>query len=71
MKLRSFNYLLKEGLKGIWHNRLMSFASIMTVTASLIIFSLFLILSLNVDHMVEQVRSEYELLVVVDEHAIA
>lgn len=69
MKLRSFNYLLKEGLKGIWHNRLMSFASIMTVTASLIIFSLFLILSLNVDYMVEQVRSEYELLVVVDEHA--
>lgn len=69
MKLRSFNYLVKEGLKGIWHNRLMSFASIMTVTASLIIFSLFLILSLNVEHMVDQVRSEYELLVVVDEHA--
>lgn len=69
MKLRSFNYLLKEGLKGIWHNRLMSFASIMTVAASLIIFSLFLILSLNVDHMVEQVKSEYELLVVIDERA--
>ncbi len=69
MKLRSFNYLLKEGLKGIWHNRLMSFASVMTVAASLIIFSLFLILSLNVEHMVEQVRSEYELLVVVDERA--
>ncbi len=69
MKLRSFNYLIKEGLKSIWHNRLMSFASIMTVTASLIIFSLFLILSLNVEHMVEQVRSEYELMVVVDEHA--
>ncbi len=69
MKLRSFNYLNKEGLKGIWHNRLMSFASIMTVTASLIIFSLFLILSLNVEHMVNQVKKEYELLVVVDEHA--
>ncbi len=69
MKLRSFNYLVKEGLKGIWYNRLMSFASVMTVTASLIIFSLFLILSLNVEHMVEQVRSEYELLVVVDENA--
>ncbi len=69
MKLRSFNYLIKEGLKSLWYNRLMSFASIMTVTASLIIFSLFLILSLNVEHMVEQVKSEYELLVVIDEHA--
>lgn len=69
MKLRSFNYLIKEGLKSIWLNRLMSFASVMTVTASLIIFSLFLILSVNVDRMVEQVRSEYELLVVVDESA--
>lgn len=69
MKLRSFNYLVKEGLKGIWHNRLMSLASVMTVTASLIIFSLFLIVSLNVEHVVDQVRSEYELLVVVDESA--
>ena len=69
MKLRSFSYLIKEGFKGIWHNRLMSFASIMTVAASLTIFSLFLILSLNVEHVVEQVRSEYELLVVIDESA--
>ena len=69
MKLRSFHYLIKEGLKSIWINRLMSFASVMTVTASLVIFSLFLIISVNVDHMVEQVRSEYELLVVVDENA--
>lgn len=69
MKLRSFHYLIKEGLKSIWINRLMSFASIMTVTASLVIFSLFLIISVNVEHMVEQVRSEYELLVVIDENA--
>ena len=69
MKLRSFNYLIKEGLKSFWVNRLMSLASVMTVTASLVIFSLFLIVSLNVEHMIDQVRSEYELLVVVDENA--
>ncbi|MBE7042196.1 MAG: ABC transporter permease [Ruminococcaceae bacterium] len=69
MKLRSFSYLIKEGFKGLWYNRLMSIASIMTVSASLIVFSLFLILGMNVEHLIEQVRSEYELLVVIDESA--
>lgn len=69
MKLRSFKYFVTEGLKSIWINRLMSLASIMTVTASLLIFSLFLIITLNVEHMVSQIRDEYELQIIVDENA--
>ncbi len=69
MKLRSFKYFVTEGLKSIWINRLMSLASIMTVTASLLIFSLFLIITLNVDHMVSQIRDEYELQIIIDENA--
>lgn len=44
----------------------MSFASVITVTSSLLIFSLFLILSININSIVEQVRNDYELLAVID-----
>ena len=37
MKLSSCNYLVKEGLKNIWNNRMMSLASIVVLVSCLII----------------------------------
>jgi len=66
MKFRSLKYFILEGLKNIWINDFMSLASILTVTASLLIFSLFLIGTLNVNHVMTQVRDQYEVLVIID-----
>ncbi len=67
MKLRSFKYFIKEGFKSIKINLVMSLASIITVTFSLIIFSLFMIVTMNVNHVVDLLKDEYQLLVIVDE----
>ena len=69
MKFRSIKYFIFEGLKNIWINDFMSLASILTVTASLLIFSLFLIGTMNVNHIMTQVRDEYEILAVINEDA--
>lgn len=71
MKLRSFKYFISEGFKSIRINWVMSLASIVTVTFSLLIFCLFLIVTTNVNHVVDQLKDEYQLLVIVDENATA
>ena len=71
MKLRSFKYFFSEGLKSIKINWVMSLASIITVTFSLLIFCLFITVTTNVNHVVDQLQSEYQLLVIVDENATA
>lgn len=69
MKLRSFKYFISEGLKSIKINWVMSLASVVTVTFSLLIFSLFVIVTTNVNYVVDQLQNEYQLLVIVDENA--
>lgn len=71
MKLRSFKYFFSEGLKSIKINWVMSLASIVTVTFSLLIFCLFITVTTNVNHVVDQLQSEYQLLVIVDENTTA
>ena len=71
MKLRSFKYFISEGFKSIKINWVMSLASIVTVTFSLLIFCLFITVTTNVNHVVEQLQNEYQLLVIVDENTTA
>ena len=47
MKIRSFRYLVGEGFKNIWANRLMSLASIGVLIACMLIMGVSIILSLN------------------------
>ncbi|MBQ2420546.1 MAG: ABC transporter permease, partial [Clostridia bacterium] len=49
MKIRSFRYLVGEGFKNIWANRLMSLASIGVLIACMLIMGVSIILSLNID----------------------
>lgn len=53
MKIRTLRYFIKEGFVNSYRNKLMSLASILIVVASLIIFGVFVLISLNADHNIE------------------
>ena len=57
VKIRTIKHLTKEGIAGIWKNRLMSFASIGTITLCLIILGLSYSIASNVDYLLQQVES--------------
>ncbi len=49
MKMRSFRYLVGEGIKNVWSNRLMSLASIGVLVACMLITGVAVVLSINID----------------------
>ncbi len=62
MKGSSFGYLVKEGAKNIYVNRLMSFASIGTLVACMLLIGSFLLLSMNVNQIVGYVEKQNEVI---------
>ncbi|WP_130807711.1 permease-like cell division protein FtsX [Senegalia massiliensis] len=60
MNLRSLGYTLKQGLLGVWRNRMMSLASIGSVTSTLIILGIILILVLNVNNLSVMLKQEFD-----------
>ncbi len=58
MKLRTWKYYINQGLRGIFKNGLMSFASIIIVSACIFIVILSLCIITNVDYMLTQIESE-------------
>ena len=67
MKINSVQYYLREASKNVFSNGWMSIASIFTVIASLLVFGLFLVLSVNMNHIAGQLEGDYEIIAVVDE----
>lgn len=57
LKIRTIKYLIKEGIAGIWENRLMSFAATGTIVLCLIILGLSYSIAANVDYLLKQVES--------------
>lgn len=49
MKMRSVRYLIGEGVKNVWANRLMSLASVGVLVACMLITGVAVVLSLNID----------------------
>lgn len=58
MKLRTWKYFINQGLRGIFKNGLMSFASIVIVSACIFIVILSLCIITNVEYMLTQIESE-------------
>ena len=50
MKIRTLRYFIKEGFVNSYRNKLMSLASVLIVVASLIVFGVFVLISLNAQH---------------------
>ena len=61
MKIRTIKYILKDGVKNIYKNRLMSLASVSILVASLTIFGIFYIMILNFNHNVMDLKEQPEM----------
>ncbi len=59
--MRKFGYFFSQGIKYMTSHKLMSFASICIVTASLVLFGLFSAIGINVNSLIDQLGSSYEI----------
>jgi cell division transport system permease protein len=67
MRGSSFGYLLREGAKNIYANRLMSFASIGTLVACMLLIGGSLLFSMNINRAVGYVEQQNEVEVELDD----
>ncbi len=67
MNLNSIRYYVKEASKNVFTNGWMSLTSIFMVLASLLVFGLFLVLSVNMNHIAGQLEGDYKIIAVLDE----
>ncbi|MDT8903939.1 permease-like cell division protein FtsX [Anaeroselena agilis] len=61
MKVRTFEYFIREAFSSLRHNGLMSIASVSTVALSLLILGMFLIMVLNLNHMASTLESQVQI----------
>lgn len=66
MKITGFGYLIREGLKNVWNNRLMSIASICVLMSCLVLTGSAVLMSMNVDLMVKKAIAQNETRVFLD-----
>lgn len=67
MKHNRIGYLIKEGIKSIFTHGFMSFACIIVIVACLLIMGNFALLAVNIDHNIDNMEHENEILAYVDE----
>ncbi|NLO38379.1 MAG: ABC transporter permease [Ruminiclostridium sp.] len=66
MKIRTIKYMLKEGFTNTYKNFLMSLASVSMVIASLLIFGIFLMITINLTYNLTQIEKQQEIVVYLD-----
>ena len=57
---KSFGYSLKQALRQIWRNKVMSIASMFSITAMLLILGVFFILTVNVNMATEGLKDQFD-----------
>ncbi|KAB3532152.1 ABC transporter permease [Alkaliphilus pronyensis] len=60
MKIRTVNYMLRQGITGLWRNKNMSLASIGSVAAALVILGLVIILVLNINNVADLAQMQFD-----------
>lgn len=71
MKARSFRYLIGEGFKGAWANRLMSLASIGVLVACMVIIGLALLISQNISRALGKLEQQNVVMVYMKDYSWA
>jgi len=66
MKISSVGYVIRDGFRNIWRNKIMSIASISTVAISLFLLGVVWLFISNVNYIVTTVESELEINVYID-----
>lgn len=64
MSFRNLVYITKQGFVSMWRNRMMSFASVGSVTAALLILGVILILVLNISNIAEVTQNQFDKIIV-------
>ncbi|MEG0894614.1 MAG: permease-like cell division protein FtsX [Oscillospiraceae bacterium] len=67
MHFSSFKYLVKEGFRNVWNNRVMSFTSIAVLATCLIIVGAAYLITENVNNMVFYIESQSEMVAFLDD----
>ncbi len=68
MTASSLRYLIKEGLKNTWTNRMMSFASIAVLLCCLVLIGSASMMFLNINSVVERIEDENVIMVFIDDN---
>ena len=71
MKLGSIKYLIKEGFKGAWANRLMSLASVGVLVACMVVIGLAILISENVNMAIGRLEQQNVVQVYLKDYAWA
>ncbi len=71
MKLSSIRYLIKEGFKGAWANRLMSLASVGVLVACMVVIGLAILISENVNMAIGRLEQQNVVQVYLKDYAWA
>jgi len=71
MKPRTIKHYIKEAFRSLVMNRLMSFASILTVASCIFIVSIFYILAANIDYFLHQMEGNISIIVFVEDDVSA
>lgn len=66
MRPSSLFYNIKQGFKNIWRNRMFSMASIATMSACILLFSIFFSILINVNYMIRTLEEEVGVSVLFD-----
>ena len=56
-RIRTLGYCIKQGVQGVWKNRIYSLASAGTITACLLLLGVFYFVMANFNYMVESAES--------------
>ena len=63
MKASSFRYLINQGFKGIWKNRMMTFASFCILLVSLLMVGTSVLVSINLTRIIGGIEDKSEVIV--------
>ena len=58
--INSIGYSLKQAVRQIWRNKVMSIASMFSITAMLLILGLFFMLTVNVNMVTENIKDQFD-----------
>lgn len=65
MRITTCTGLVKQGVQGVWKNKMMSFASFCIMLVSLLLVGLTVLLALNLDKAIESMEKKNEIIVII------
>lgn len=68
MRISSMKYLVGQGVKNIWTNRVMSFASFCVLTVSLLLVGFSLLATMNINRFISGIENRNEVILYLDDN---